>query len=293
MWLSLQCVAIREFQMLRFFKRGADSSGSDGPTGSGFIQGVAGGVVVVNLDRFWWAVDLGMDATHLSIKNAGGHETHGLEDHEEALRGAFLRLGKESAESRLLQSSLDRKTPVVILYPGLPRVRNMASDLFEEFIARRFKADSRDFDSLKLYVAPVRAGKTRTVRKFRGICDQVVFNLSGEGLNYFHLNTTERDLTIDAIIDDWPVGAEASPEALTQSIETAIRRMDREYFVRLRDGIENGTLFLLLPERAEQRNAVLGAAGRLLERAPGGSIDLLDHRVVRFHRTNRSVESTL
>ncbi|MBQ72903.1 MAG: hypothetical protein CMJ67_08365 [Planctomycetaceae bacterium] len=277
--------------MLRFFKRGSGPEGSDRPSGSGFIQGMAGGVVVVNLDRFWWAVDLGMDAVHLSIKNAGGRETHGLEDHEEGLRGAFLRLGKESAESRLLQAALDSKTPVVILYPGLSRVRNMASDLFEDFIARRFKADSRDFDCLKLYVAPVRPGKTRTVRKFRGICDQVVFNLSGEGLNYFHLNTTERDLTVDAIIDQWPIGAEAAPEALTKLIEVAIRRMDREYFDRLRDGIEKGTLFLLLPERADQRNAVLGAAGRLLERAPGGGIDLLDHRVVRFHRTNRSAES--
>ena len=283
----------REFQMLRFFKRGSGPEGSAGPSGSGFIQGVAGGVVMVNLDRFWWAADLGMDAVHLSIKNPGGHETHGLEDHEEALRGAFLRLGKESPESRLLQAALDQKNPVVILYPGLPRVRNMASDLFEDFLARRFKADSRDFDALKLYVAPVRAGKTRTVRKFRGICDQVVFNLSGEGLNYFHLNTTERDLTIDAIIDHWPIGAEASPEALTKLIEASIRRMDREYFDRLRDGIEKGTLFLLLPERADQRNAVLGAAGRLLERAPGGSIDLLDHRVVRFHRTNRSAEAGL
>ena len=277
--------------MLRFFKRGSGSEGSNGPSGQGFIQGVADGVVVVNLDRFWWAADLGMDGTHLAIENAGGHETHALEDHEESLRGAFLRLGKESSESRLLQSALDRKNPVVIMYPGLSRVRNMASDLFEEFIARRFKADSRDFDALKLYVAPVRAGKTRAVRKFRGISDQIIFNLSGEGLNYFHLNTTERDVTIDAIIDDWPIGDAAAPEALTKSIEGAIRRMDRDYFDRLRGGIENGTLFLLLPERTEQRNAVLGAAGRLLERAPGGAIDLLDHRVVRFHRTNRSAES--
>ncbi|MBC02067.1 MAG: hypothetical protein CMJ34_02010 [Phycisphaerae bacterium] len=278
--------------MLRFFKRGSGSEGADGPRASGFIQGVAGGVVVVNLDRFWWAVDKGMDAGHFSIRNAGGHETHGLEDHEEALRGGFLRMGKESPENRLLQTSLDRKTPVLILYPGLARARNMASELFEEFISRRFKADSRDFDSLKLYVAPVRAGKARVVRKFRGISDQVIFNLSGEGLNYFHLNTTDRDVTIDAIIDDWPVGSDAEPEALTKSIEGAIRRIDREYFDRLRGGIEQGTLFLLLPERADQRNAVLGAAGRLLERAPGGAIDLLDQRVVRLHRTNRSAEAT-
>lgn len=278
--------------MLRFFKRGSGSDGPSGSSGSGFIQGVPGGVAMVNLDRSWWAADTGMDQGHLSIKCAGGHETHALEDHEEALRGAFLRLGKESPQFRLLQDSLKRKTPVVILYPGLARVRNMASDLFEEFIARRFKVDSRDFDALKLYVAPVRHGKTRVVRKFRGISDQVIFNLSGEGLNYFHLNTTERDLTIDAIIDDWPVGSDSTPENLTTMIEGAVRRIGREYFDRMRDGIENGTLILLLPEREGERNAVLGAAGRLLERAPGGSIDLLDPRVVRIHRTNRSAEST-
>lgn len=276
--------------MLSFFKRGSGSEGPEGPSGSGFIQGIPGGVVIVNLDRFWWAADLGMSSTHLAIKNAGGHETHGLEDHEEALRGGFLRFGKESEESRLLQSAIDRKTPVVIIYPGLPRVRNMASDHFEDFLARRFKADSREFDALKLYVAPVRRGKIRVVRKFRGACDQVVFNLSGEGLNYFHLNTTDRDVTIDAIIDDWPIGSEATTESLTRSTDAAIRRMDRSYFDRIRDGIEQGSLFMMLPEQASQRNAVLAAAGRLLERAPGGAIDLLDGRVVRLHRTNRSVE---
>lgn len=275
--------------MLGFFKR--RSNNDDGPTGSGFIQGLSGGATIVNLDRFWWAADLGMGERRLVIPNPGGRESHAMEDHEEGLRSSFLRFGKESSESRLLGVALERKSPLIVLYPGLARIRNMASELFEEFIDRRFGVDSREFDALKLYVAPVRPGKSRSVRKFRGIGDQVVFNLSGEGVNYFHLNTTERDVTVDALHDDWPVGADASPEAITSLTETAVRRMDRTYFDRLRSGIEDGILMLLLPERPAERHAVLASAGRLLDRAPGGAVDLMDTRVVRLHRTTRSAEA--
>ncbi|MEE2972612.1 MAG: hypothetical protein VX672_05760 [Planctomycetota bacterium] len=276
--------------MLGFFKRRAGEE-DDGLRGSGFIQGFPGGITIVNLDRGWWAAELGLGDHRLVIPNAGGREAHALEDHEEGLRGGFLRLGKESGESRLLSAALERRTPVVVLYPALARIRNMTSELFEEFVHRRFGRESRDFDTLKLYIAPIRPGKTRFVRKFRGRGDQVVFNLSGEGINYFHLNTTDRDVTIDALTDNWPVGDDATSERLSAVTEAAVRSMDPAYFRRLRGGIEDGILMMLLPERTAERRIVLQSAGRLLLRAPGGGVDLSDSRVLRLHRTNRAASA--
>ena len=279
--------------MLRFLKRRSGDGDGDGENsvGSRFIQGTSGGPVVVNLDGYWWGADLDGGGTHLSVRSAGHRETFSVDDHEEALRGAFLRMGRESAECRLLKASLDRRTPVVVIYPSNGRMRNLSSELFEEFLKRRLDADGRDFDALKIYAAPVRRGKSRVVRKFRGIDgSQVLFNLSGEGINYFHLNTTDADVTIDALIDEWPVGDAATAETITKLAETSIRRMDREYFDRLRGGIESGSLILVLPEWESQRKVVLATAGRLLERAPGGGIDLLDPRIIRLHRTTRAAE---
>ena len=111
----------------------------------------------------------------------------------------------------------------------------------------------------------------------------MILNLCGEGLNYFHLNTVEKDPTVDALIEDWPAAADV--ELLTQRTEEAVRRMDPKYFERLRGGIDSGLLVAIMPEFESARTAVLGAAGRLLSRAPGGAIDLLSPRILRLHRT--------
>ena len=268
--------------MLGFFKKFNNDS-TAAPTGRGFIQGGANGVTLVNLDRCWWKAESG-NALALTIKTAGGRELHDTEEHAEALRGAFLRLGRESTENQLLQSAREQQSPLVVIYPSLGRMRNVASEIFEDYLKRRFKSTGSDFDTLRIYAAPVRRGKTKVVRKFRGrSATQVILNLSGEGLNYFHLNTVEKDPTVDALIEDWPAAPDA--ETLTRLTEDAVRRMDPKYFERIRGGIESGLLVAMMPEFGTARTAVLGAAGRLLGRAPGGAIDLLDSRILRLHRT--------
>ena len=268
--------------MLGFFKKfGSDTT--DGPLGRGFIQGGAHGVTLINLDRCWWCTESGSNDI-LTLKTAGGRELHDTDDHAEALRGAFLRLGRESSENQLIEAARDNQSPLLVIYPSLSRMRNIASEIFEDYLKRRFKASGSDFDILRIYSSPIRPGKTKVVRKFRGRnASQVILNLCGEGLNYFHLNTVEKDPTVDALIEDWPAAADV--ELLTQRTEEAVRKMDPKYFERLRGGIESGLLVAIMPEFKSARTAVLGAAGRLLNRAPGGAIDLLSPKILRLHRT--------
>ncbi|MDA0294421.1 MAG: hypothetical protein O3A19_02680 [Planctomycetota bacterium] len=263
--------------MLEFLKFGRKNKIDAERSSRSFIRGTAdGSVTVVNLERTGWALDPdGSGRAILDLRPASVSEVFDEKDHEDGLRGGFLRLGRESTECRLLRSAIDRRTPVIMIYPGIARMRGVASELFEEFLKRRFKVESRDLDAIKIYAAPVRPDAHRFVRKFRGLgADQVVCNLTGEAFKYLHLYKDDRDVTIDAVDSEWPIGSDADDDAFIDLIEKAIRGMDTEYFDRLRQAIAARTLLLLLPEERRQRMAVLGTAGRLLLQAPGGEIDL-------------------
>ena len=263
--------------MFEFLKFGRKNKIDAERSSRSFIRGTAdGSVTVVNLERTGWTLDPdGSGRALLDLRPASVSEVFDEKDHEDGLRGGFLRLGRESTECRLLRSAIDRRTPVIMIYPGIARMRGIASELFEEFLKRRFKVESRDLDAIKIYAAPVRPDAHRFVRKFRGLgADQVVCNLTGEAFKYLHLYKDDRDVTIDAVDSEWPIGSDADDDAFIDLIEKAIRGMDTEYFDRLRQAIAARTLLLLLPEERRQRMAVLGTAGRLLLQAPGGEIDL-------------------
>ena len=66
--------------------------------------------------------------------------------------------------------------------------------------------------------------------------------------------------------------------------------MDPGYFGRIREGIESGLLLVYLPEQENQRVPVLGTAGWLLSKAPGGAIDLNGPGVIRWYRSSRAAE---
>ncbi|MDG1979564.1 MAG: hypothetical protein P8I44_13465 [Phycisphaerales bacterium] len=274
--------------MLDFLKFGRKNESERGSSGSrSFIRGTPdGNVTIVNLERTGWALDPdGSGRSLLEIRPASGGEVFDEKDHEDGLRGGFLRLGKESTECRLLRSAIDRKTPVIMVYPGVARMRGIASELFEEFLKRRLKAESRDLDAIKIYAAPVRETARRFVRKFRGLgADQVVCNLSGEAFKYLHLYKVDRDVTVDALDPKWPIASESDEQRYATLAEQSIRGMDAEYFDRLRQGIAAGTLLLILPELRMERMAVLGAAGRLLLNAPGGEIDLGSGNAMHLYR---------
>lgn len=274
--------------MLDFLKFGRKNESEGGSSGSrSFIRGTPdGNVTIVNLERTGWALDPdGSGRSPLEIRPASGSEVFDEKDHEDGLRGGFLRLGKESTECRLLRSAIDRKTPVIMVYPGVARMRGIASELFEEFLKRRLKAESRDLDAIKIYAAPVRETARRFVRKFRGLgADQVVCNLSGEAFKYLHLYKVDRDVTVDALDPKWPIASESDEQRYATLAEQSIRGMDAEYFDRLRQGIAAGTLLLILPELRMERMAVLGAAGRLLLNAPGGEIDLGSGNAMHLYR---------
>ena len=274
-----------EFIRRKFTGDGADSQASDG---NGIVQMVPGGVVVMNLEKCWWVVETGGGGRQI-LPSASGHEVFSEEDHLKGIRAVFLRMGQESQEQRALQHALDSQTPLVIIFPSKPRVRGEVLQLLEEYLKRRLKVESTDFELFKLYTGPVRPGGEKFCRKFRGKRgEQVALNLSGEGLRYLHYDPDVKDVVLDALDSDWPVSPMS--ETLVELAERRIRGMDPAYFRRMRDGIAAGLLLVYLPEERAQRLPIFGTAGRLLDRAPGGGIDLDGPGVLRLHRTRPGLE---
>lgn len=270
----------------RKFSGGDAESGL--PEGKGIAQPLPGGGVILNLEKCWWAVETG-GGGRLVVPSAAGHEVFSEDDHLKAIRATFLRLGNESHEHRALQYALEHQTPLVLLFPSKPRVRGEVLQMLEEHLKRRFKVESTDFDLFKIYTGPVRPGGEKFCRKFRGKRgEQVALNLSGEGLRYLHYDPDVKDVVIDALDGDWPVSPMS--ETLVELAERRIRGMDPAYFRRLRDGIESGLLLVYLPEEKSFRLPIFGTVGRLLERAPGGAIDLDAPGVVRVYRTRQALE---
>ena len=276
--------------MFEFIRRKFAGDGADQqmPDGNGIVQVLPGGAVVMNLEKCWWVVETGGGGRQV-VPSASGHEVFSEDDHLKAIRAVFLRMGAESQEQRALQHALDAQTPLVLIFPSKARVRGEVLQMLEEFLKRRLKVESTEFELFKLYTGPVRPGGEKFCRKFRGKRgEQVAINLSGEGLRYLHYDPDVKDVVLDALDPDWPVSPMS--ETLVELTERRIRGMDPAYFRRLREGIAAGLLLVYLPEEKAQRMPIFGTAGRLLDGAPGGAIDLDGPGVVRLYRTRPNAE---
>jgi hypothetical protein len=196
---------------------------------------------------------------------------------------AFRAIISGSATDRVFRHAFKSSSMLVVLLPAIGETRYHAYEALEEFLKRKYKRSSKDLEAIKLYSASNRPGVFRSMRKFKGREHaQVVFNLSPESVKYFHYYTdAKQDVTIDAMLDEWPEGR----AHLCPAIEQGIRSMDPSYFARLRDGLRDGVILLLLPRVELQRNAVLDVAQEVLEKVPGTEPITLDSpRVLRLYR---------
>ena len=280
--------------MFDFFKSklGKSATGSPGfdvPEHSAVRCTDDGGIIAVNLDQTGWHVDsgrMGMNQMLLPPAGGGRNEIFREEELEENVLKFFQRVKTGRGLGNAFQYALENQSFLISFLPSGNEVRFRNFEIFEKFLNDKFQRTARDFESIKLYGAIGRPGMNRCVRKLQGKgLPQVIFNLTEETFRYFHYWKGQKDITIDSFFDD---GWQLEPEQIVTKVETAIRSMDMEYFERLRTGLANGMLFLVLPSDANLRTVVLGTAERLLDAAPGGAIDLSSPRVIRLYRRRGS-----
>ena len=245
-----------------------------------------GRFIVMNLDYTGWNMDTGsLGCEKMFVRPPGGHEVFGENELERNILAKFNSIRTSSSEHAIFKHGLENDSTLISFLPGTGETRFRGSEVFEKFLKEKFGVKSKSIDSIKIYSSLGRANKARCVRKLRGKGeDHVIFNLTGETFNYFHYWKKDADVTIDSLMDDWPVGG----ENLATRVEDALRSLDLGYFDRIRNGLNNGLLILILPEDANDRNLTLGTAERLFQAAPGGAIELSDSRVIRVYRRRGS-----
>ena len=247
-----------------------------------------GRTLVINLDNSKWTFK-GGGAAHerLTVSPPGGIEVFDMDELLRQIDKVFKGVARGSIVDRLLKRAIneDERTVLMVL-PASGEARFSAYEKFEAFLERRFKATSKSLEVIRFYSSVNRPGVNRSIRKLQGrTALHVVFNLTAESVKYFHYHSDEKDVSIDALLDDWPDGrAELGPR-----VEHAIRSMDPMVFDRLRDGLRDGVVVVLLPIDALQRAEVLKTAERVLGDVPGDEkISLASTRVVLMHRGGAS-----
>lgn len=243
-----------------------------------------GRTLVINLDNSKWTVE-GGGAGHerLTVSPPGGIEVFDMEELLRQVDKLFRSLARGSTVDRLLKRAIkEDESTVVMVLPASGEARFNAYEKFEDFLKRRFKTTSKSLEAIRFYSSANRLGVNRSLRKLKGrSTPHVVFNLTGESVKYFHYHSDEKDVSIDALMDDWPDDhAELGPK-----VEQAIRSMDPKVFDRLRDGLRDGVVVVLLPRNPQQRTAVFNTAERVLGQVPGEEvISLASPRVLLMHR---------
>ncbi|MCH2160635.1 MAG: hypothetical protein MK085_02050 [Phycisphaerales bacterium] len=246
-----------------------------------------GGLLVVNLDQTGWNVDHGrLGVNKMLVPPPGGLEVFSEEELEGHVVRIFQRIRSGRGLDNVFQFALKNKSFLISMLPSGSQVRFRAFEIFDRFLKDKYQSTARDFESIKIYGSVGRPGMNRCVRKLQGGgLPQVICNFTDETFQYFHYWKGESDITIDSLFDDWPI----EPEELAPRAEDALRSMDMDYFERMRTGLANGMLFLILPGDPQVRNLILGTAERVLESAPGGPIDLSSPRVIRCYRRRGSL----
>jgi len=241
-------------------------------------------IVVINLDYSSWTVDLaGGHGESLKVAPPGGVE---MFDNAELIRQVTKSLrgiAGGSAIDRMFKHAFEHESLLLLFLPASGETRYEVYDLLENFLKRKYRRSTKDFDSIKLYGAARRGGVFRCVRKFKGKArPHTVFNLSPDPCKYFHYYSDDKqDVTIDTMLEDWP----ESRAQLRPAIEQAIRAMDPAYFQRLREALREGVLAVILPRLEIHREAVLQSAQDVLGQVPGEeTIDLASRRVLNIHR---------
>ena len=242
-----------------------------------------GRTLVVNFDNSKWTVECGgMSHEVLTVSPPGGIELFDKDELLRQIKKMIRGIARGSTVDRLLRQALDGQSTVLMVLPAMGETRFEAYETFEEFLKRRYKATSKSLEAIRFYNSPNRPGVHRALRKFQGRDEPyVVLNLTSESVKYFHYYSNEKDVTVDSLMDTWPEGR----TQLGQEAERAIRAMDPKVFDRLRDGLREGVVVVLLPQDKLQRDHLLETVEGVLGQVPGEEpISLDSARVLRIYR---------
>ena len=251
-----------------------------------FTRSAEDGPIVMNLSQKNWVVGAGLgldEGADWRLPTVTGNETMFSHHMVAELRKQLEKMAEDPPFAEKLTKSASRHGEMIVILPQDARLRQevfgMASDIFK----RIAEVNLRSFTSMKVYMNQHPNQKNRfCVRMFKGkTSTQVVVNLSDAAFRFFRFHGRHHeDVDIDTMIKGkW----EDDPEASARQVEAEVRMFDMNYFRRIREAAEDGTIYLLMPMGPKRRELTMRAFLDVLQVVPGGAIDLSDASLRRIY----------
>ena len=251
----------------------------------GFIQASTDGMIALNLSQKNWIVGRGADLDEdrdWRVNTSTEEETMFSHHMVAELRKKLEKLTEDTDLVELVQRTSKNHGELLIMTPQDAKLRHevfgMAADTFE----KKLGANLRSFTSMKIYVNQQPSESRFCVRKFKGQNRiQVIVNLSEMAYRFFRFHGRDHeDIDIDSMM---PRGWEDDPDSRYKQVCSEVRMLDMNYFRRIKEACEGGTIYLLLPLGPQRRVATMKAFKEILGKIPGGAIDLETAEVRRIY----------
>jgi hypothetical protein len=242
----------------------------------GFIQASTGGMIALNLSQKNWIIGQGTvleEEQDWRVNTSTDEETMFSHHMVAELRKKLEKLIDDTEFVEMVQKSAKAHGEMLIMTPQDARLRHEVFGMAAETFEKKLGANLRSFTSMKIYVNQQPSQSRFCVRKFKGENRiQVIVNLSEMAYRFFRFHGRDHeDIDIDSMM---PRGWQDEPELRFKQISAEVRMLDMNYFRRIREACEEGTIYLLLPLGPHRRTATLEAFKDILGKIPGGPIDL-------------------
>ncbi|HAW95902.1 MAG: hypothetical protein CMJ33_08075 [Phycisphaerae bacterium] len=242
----------------------------------GFIQASEDGMIALNLSQKNWIIGQG---AHLEedldwrINTSTDEETMFSHHMVAELRKKLEKLNEDPDLVELVQRTSRNHGELLIMTPQDARLRQEVFGMAAETFEKKLGANLRSFTSMKIYVNQQPSESRFCVRKFKGQNRiQVIVNLSEMAYRFFRFHGRDHeDIDIDSMM---PRGWKDEPEARFKQVCSEVRMLDMNYFRRIKEACDEGTVYLLLPLGPQRRVATMKAFKEILGKIPGGAIDL-------------------
>ena len=251
----------------------------------GFIQASDDGMIVLNLSQKNWIVGRGatVDEDRDWRVNTSTDEETMFSHHMVAeLRKKLEKLSEDTDLVDLVQKTSKNHGELLIMTPQDARLRQEVFGMAAETFEKKLGANLRSFTSMKVYVNQQPSESRFCVRKFKGKNRiQVIVNLSEMAYRFFRFHGRDHeDIDIDSMM---PRGWKDEPELRYKQVCSEVRMLDMNYFRRIKEACEAGTVYLLLPLGPQRRISTMKAFQEILGKIPGGAIDLETAEVRRIY----------
>ena len=242
----------------------------------GFIQASHDGMIVLNLSQKNWIVGNGVTVEEdqdWRVNTSTDEETMFSHHMVAELRKKLEKLNEDTELVELVQKAARSHGELLIMTPQDARLRQDVFGMAAETFEKKLGANLRSFTSMKVYVNQQPSESRFCVRKFKGKNKiQVIVNLSEMAYRFFRFHGRDHeDIDIDSMM---PRGWQDEPEKRYDQVCSEVRMFDMNYFRRIKEACEDGTIYLLLPLGPQRRVATMKAFREILGKIPGGAIDL-------------------